>query len=143
MTADWVPGESVLDIIDSGFQDLPLFDTPGPLVNRPQPLPGSKDSRRTARQAADIEARRNPLTRGPAHPDAPAVVSRWDGYRRPGTCGDCKYLLSMAAGNKSFKKCGFVSADLPPDPTGPRITGGVGSDVRCWWLACSDYRPGP
>lgn len=145
MTADlragpWVVGTRV-PLVEEGFEQQPLLHADGDLIEWDEPTM-SYDRRRTLRQRALNDAGRNPLTREPAHRDAPTTTSPHDRYMRSGTCGGCVWLVHLTiprvTSSKPPKvelKCGFDG--------GARVTRGEASTVREWWKACPAYEPNP
>jgi hypothetical protein len=106
----------------------------------PDPLEGlSADRRRTLRQAADLEARRHPLTGRRLHEEAAPAADRKAPGRR---CGNCFFRTSAMWHNKTFLKCahpGSLGADEISVTAPPRVTHGAASDLRNWWPACPDH----
>jgi hypothetical protein len=88
----------------------------------------SAQRRLTARQHADIEHGRHPLTRG--------RLTTTDGA----TCGNCRHRIQQGHHTRSYPKCDWK----PPGwgrREGPRISHSGTSDVRAWWPGCSEHEP--
>lgn len=120
------------------MNDAGLFNV-APVVPEPaEKLSG--DRRRTRRQAEALAHGRHPLglvlgCTIRLHPDAaPAGDRTAPGLR----CGSCRFRELLPYHSRPFPKCtvGHIEGRA-----NPRITHGVGTDIRRWWPACRDYEP--
>lgn len=131
--------------------DEGLFDAAPYEVRRREPDESglSPDRRRTLRQQDDIAAGRHPLTRGPLHPFAVAVIASPDAPKgAPFTCGSCRFRQTITHHNKTYPKClrdltygGHDAATVSLDRV-VNVSRGIATDVRAWWPACTGYEAG-
>lgn len=106
----------------------------------------SADQRRTLRQAEDVATGRHPLTGGPLHPLASRHRDAGAPKSDPFTCGSCYFRSVEQYHGRSYPKCWLpnpnVGAGAPSTRIYDRVSHSASSDVRAWWPACPDYRPG-
>lgn len=125
------------------MSDPTLFDVTPLLVEVPTLEPLTDGEKRNRRQGEAARGGFHPLYASLGlvlrlHPDA----APFDDRQAPGLrCGTCRFRRSHHGGARSYAKCLWPDPEVRPANGWPRVTHGIGTDVKRAWPACLNYEP--
>jgi hypothetical protein len=129
-----------------------LFEAPAPVVVAAAPTtPGE---RRRARQHEAITQGAHPLGLALRRPIAlhPEAVRSLDPALGGPRCGGCRFRVTLKPHDRAYPKCtqGAVEHTRVDEAgktyrwhTYPRVSSGLGTDVRAYWPACAQFEAAP